>query len=173
MSAKIEDNILRSLRRIGRCIDLYSRKLAARYKLTGPQLICLRYLVKHGPHMPSALAREVSLSQATVTGILDRLENKKLVYRARSTKDKRRVIVTPTESGREIVESAPSPLHETFTRKLRVLPKSDQEEIDASLHLIVEMMEAEDLEAAPVLTSGPILAEPAEVVDFFDTKKST
>jgi len=168
MSEAIEERILRALRKISRAIDLYSRKLASRHQLTGPQLVCLGHVAREGPTTPSELAREVALSQATVTGILDRLEAKGLITRARNPEDKRRVILQTTEAGRRLAAAAPSPLQETFAWKLRALSGDEQEAIAQTLGRIVEMMEAEDLEAAPVLASGPLLAEPGEVADFLD-----
>jgi len=168
MDTEHEESILRSLRRITRAIDLHSRQLAKEYKLTAPQLVCLRYLFNNGKSMPSMLAREVALSQATVTGILDRLEARELVTRQRDTADKRRVIVALTGEAREVVVTAPLPLQQRFAARLRGLPEAEQHRIAGVLDEIVEMMEAEDLEASPVLSAGPIAAEPSDVADFLE-----
>jgi len=168
----IEESILRALRKISRAIDLYSRKLASRHHLTGPQLVCLSQIARGGATTPSELSREVSLSQATVTGILDRLEAKGLVTRERNPEDKRRVIVQTTRGGRRLAAAAPSPLQETFAFKLRALSEAEQQEIEQTLLRVVEMMEAEELDAAPVLATGPVTAEPAEVVEFLDPDDS-
>ena len=168
MPEVIEENIIRALRKISRAIDLYSRKLASRHQLTGPQLVCLGQLARGGSTTPSELAREISLSQATVTGILDRLEAKGLVTRARSPEDKRRVILETTGAGRRLVAAAPSPLHETFVHKLRALSGAEQRSIEQTLTLIVEMMEAEEIDAAPMLATGPITADTVKVADFLD-----
>lgn len=156
----IEESILRSLRRITRAIDLYSRQLAKQYRLTGPQLVCLRYVRRHGPVTPSELAEAVSLSQATITGIIDRLHAQGLVTRDRSDEDRRRVIVALTDQGRQLVDSLPSPLQERFAKRLESLPEGNQQVIDEILKQIVAMMEAEDLAAAPVLQAGSIIDGP-------------
>ena len=84
MGATVEERILRSLRRISRAIELHSKQLKATHRLTAPQLICLREL-RVVPHTtPCELARAVSLSQATITGILDRLESRGFIQRARN-----------------------------------------------------------------------------------------
>jgi DNA-binding MarR family transcriptional regulator len=159
-STPIEESILRSLRRITRAIDLYSRQLAKQFKLTGPQLVCLRHIRRVGPLMPSELAKAVALSQATITGILDRLFAQGLVSRERSDEDRRRVIVALTSRGIELVESLPSPLQERFANRLAALPEGNQQVIDTILKQIVTMMEADDLEAAPVLQAGSIIDGP-------------
>ena len=168
MSTPIDESILRSLRRITRAIDQHSRSLANKYGLTGPQLICLIHLNRSGKLMGSELARAISLSQATVTGILDRLENRGLVDRKRSIEDKRRVFVSLTDKGSDLVATCPYPLHEIFAHRLQKLPVENQQVIDTILKQIVLMMEAGDVDGAPVLATGPILAEPQQVSDLLE-----
>ncbi len=163
-----DESILSSLRRITRAIDLHSRKLASEYKLTAPQLVCLRQLYNDGPLPPSRLAREVSLSQATVTGIIDRLERSRLVERRRDQKDRRQISIFITEKGRELVQSAPLPLQERFAGRLAKLDQQQQALIDKTLKEIVEMMEATELDVAPVITSGNVEAEHTQVEEFLD-----
>ena len=172
MANEMEESILRSLRKISRAIDLYSRKLAGEFNLTGPQLVCLKLLARGEPITPSELARQVSLSQATVCGILDRLEAKELVARERSTEDKRRVNVVVTVKGEALAGVAPSPLQETFARRLAGLPGTERESIEQTLIRVVEMMEADELEAAPMMASGPLLAEPSEVAEFLENHET-
>lgn len=161
-----EDGILRSLRRITRAIDLYSRQLAASCGLTGPQLVCLRHIERVGPLTPSRLAREVALSQATVTGIVDRLEAQGLVTRERSRDDRRRVTVGVTAKGRELLGRAPSALHDRFLEELKTLPEERQHAIHATLELVVSMMGAQDIDAAPILTTGPMDVTAEKLEEF-------
>jgi DNA-binding MarR family transcriptional regulator len=156
----IEESILRSMRRITRAIDLYSRKLAKQFKLTGPQLVCMRHLRREGSLTPSELARSIALSQATVTGIVDRLHAQDLVSRQRDKKDRRRVNISLTPKGQELVDALPSPLQERFASRLASLPEENQQVINTILKQIVSMMEAEDLDAAPVLQAGSIIDGP-------------
>jgi DNA-binding MarR family transcriptional regulator len=161
MDATYDDSILNSLRRITRAIDVYSRKLAATYKLTVPQLVCLRFLDRMGPHTPSELAREASLSQATVTGILDRLEARGLVERRRDNKDRRRVSLHLTEEGRLLSQAAPKPLQELFAARLAELPAEEQAGIDRILRQVAEMMGADQWKESASLETieGPAASE--------------
>lgn len=162
-----DDRILVSLRRIIRAVDLYSRYLALRYSLTGPQLVCIRNLLRFGPTAPGALARRISLSPATVTGIVDRLEKRGLVTRARSLDDKRKVEIALTPEGRALAGQMPPPLHETFSRRLGALPIEEQEEIDRVLAKIVGMMEDQDFGNAPLYPAdGPL--QPPALAPFLD-----
>jgi DNA-binding MarR family transcriptional regulator len=166
MPTPYDESILRSLRKISRAVDLYSRQLAARYQLTTPQLTCLRQLERCGTLTSGELASEVALSQATVTGILDRLESRGLVRRRRDERDKRRVLVGITARGRQLVDRAPVPLQKQFADRLSRLAEGEQSEIDAVLRRIVEMMSADDIEAAPVMTPGPTTVQAEQLVEF-------
>lgn len=171
VTSRFEESILVSLRRMARAVDLHSRQLAKEHELTGPQLVCLRYVQGHDGVTPKSLATAVSLSQATVTGILDRLERRGLVSRMRSTIDKRVVHLAVTDAGRELVAEAPSPLSEAFRARLAALPDGEQGMIDWVLRRMVEMMEATDVDASPILTTGDVTADHDEVARFLDPKK--
>jgi DNA-binding MarR family transcriptional regulator len=149
-----EEDVLRSLRRIIRAVDLYSRKLVTQTGLSSPQLICLRQLSSQGPMQTSHLADAVNLSSATVCGILNRLEQRGLVIRERQESDRRRVLVSLSEAGQDTVDNAPPPLNDSFLFKLRALPEREQQDIHSTLGRIVSMMAADELDAAPMLVSG-------------------
>lgn len=162
MNTNYEENILTSLRKITRAIDLYSHQLSRQYNLTAPQISCLRFLKQSADSSPGKIARSMHLSQATITGVLDRLESRGFIIRTRSKSDRRKVIVALTEEGIRVVQKAPSPLQERFARKLAALPPQNQAVIDTILYQVVTMMEAEELEAAPVLQAGSIMDGPGE-----------
>ena len=152
--ARVDQEVLRSLRRIFHAVDRHSRRLARVHGLTEPQAICLNAVNRAGELNPGQLARIVSLSPPTVTGILDRLERRGLVKRERAARDKRQVVVCLTDTGRELLEHSPPPLQERFTHRLTGLPASRQRQIAKSLNEVVKLMEAEDIEAAPLLARG-------------------
>ncbi len=156
----LERGIVRSLRQIIRAVGLYSKELLRRRNLTTSQLATLRQLGRRGPLSAGDLARGISVSQATITGIVDRLEKAELVTRKRDSEDRRRVVIDLTDAGRDVVASSPPPLHERFVVRLAELPTEEREEISRVLERIVQMMEAEDVEAAPVLASETTLADP-------------
>jgi DNA-binding MarR family transcriptional regulator len=159
-ASAFEDPILRALRRIVRAIDMHSRQLEQRFGLTGPQLVCLRVLVAQGPMTASELARAIDLSQATLTGIVDRLVRGRVATRKRDPRDRRRVSIAATARGVELVETAPSPLQTKFADRLTALPTENQAAIAEMLEQIVRMMDAEGIDAAPVLAAGA-LSEPS------------
>jgi len=145
-----------SLRRVIRATDLHSKYLAKTTGLTAPQILLLQTIRDKGQVTIGELASEISLSQATVTTILDRLEKRKLVYRERSSQDKRKVHAYLTDSGIETLQAAPTPLQEHFTRQFGDLQNWEQTMIIASLQRVAQMMDAQHIDAAPVLDIGII-----------------
>ena len=145
-----------ALRRITRAIDLHSKKLQRETGLTTSQLLVLEAVVKLDTSTPSNIAKEVQLSQATVTNLVDRLERHELVLRRKSIADKRAVEVHLTEKGRQMVELAPEPLQTGFLREYRKLERWEQHQLIASVQKIAVLMDAEDLDASPILTTGEV-----------------
>jgi DNA-binding MarR family transcriptional regulator len=146
-----------------RAIDLHSRQLMQQHGVSGPQLVVLQELSDFGETPIGTLASAVSLSQGTITGIMDRLEKRGLVRRRRDQTDKRRVLVAVTSEGKRLLLAAPPPLQESFVRELTQLEAWEQSLILSSLQRVVSMMEASELEATPMLASGTIApaGEPA------------
>lgn len=153
------DQVLVALRRVIRATDLHSKRLSKHAGLTGPQLLIMRTIRDLGEVTIGTIAEQVSLSQATVTTILDRLEHRDLVYRVRSTRDKRKVHAHLTEKGEDILARAPNPLQEDFIEKYQSLEEWEQTMILSSLQRVANMMNADDIDASPVLTVGSMLKD--------------
>lgn len=157
MTLSIEDRIVAAIRRIMRAVDLHSRHLAEEHGLTGPQLAILQAASRLGEASSTgALARAVHLSGPTVTGILDRLAKRKLVERARNGQDRRSVTITITARGEQVLAAAPSLLQDRFRTELARVEEWEQTMILAMLQRIAAMMDAESLDASPVLVPGPV-----------------
>lgn len=152
----ISDQVLISLRQIIRSIDLHSKHLVKQFGLTGPQLIVLQEAALADQITASELAKASSLSQATVTGILDRLEKRGLILRQRSQSDRRRIHVTITAAGESLLESAPPPMQESFIEQFECLQDWEQHMILSSLKRVVALTNARKIAAAPILATGPI-----------------
>lgn len=164
-SNELCDEVLISLRRIMRAVDLQSRQLVRSHGLTGPQTYLLKTLMKMGETTISQLAETVNLSMPTVTDILNRLEKHKLVRRVASVADKRCVYVTVTARARERLIASPTLLQEAFVQQFSQLKKWEQFQLISSLHKIAEMMHVRDLDASPILSSGP-LSPPANISEI-------
>lgn len=136
--------ILMVLRHIMHYVDSYSRQLATEYQITGPQLVCLYAIVKTGPLTLSELGKQVSLSMSTANGIVDRLEQKKLVQRERKHQDRRKVLITATDEGRDLSSRAPLPLQGRLIKAISDMPELEQVSIALSLERILYMMKDDE-----------------------------
>jgi DNA-binding MarR family transcriptional regulator len=102
--------------------DLEKRLAAymATHALTPPQFFVLKTLVEHNGRCPiGQIAREHHLTNATLTGLVKRLEAMQppLVARERSAADRRSVVVLLTEAGQERF----SAVQAGFTEQLRAV----------------------------------------------------
>lgn len=148
------EEVLVALRRVIRATDLHSKHLAKTTGLTAPQILLLQTIRDRGEVTIGELATDVSLSQATVTSILDRLEKRELIYRERSKTDKRKVHAHLTDGAMEVLKSAPIPLQAQFTRQFGDLQEWEQTMIISALQRIAQMMDAQHIDASPVLDIG-------------------
>jgi len=123
------EKILITLRQIIRAIDIHSKYLYKCYGLSGPQLIILRELSSIPEISIGHLAQEISLSQATVTDILDR----------------RNVFVRITEKGKVVIGEKSSILNGDFTQKFNKLEDWEQTLILSSIQRIASMMETKKI----------------------------
>ena len=160
-------DVLIALRRIIRATDLQSKRVSKSCGLTIPQVMVLRAIKNLGDVTVRRLSVDVSLSQATVTTILNRLEDRQLVERVRSASDRRIVNARLTKQGIEVLETAPPLLHEAFIDRLESLESWEQTQILSSLQRVASMMDAESLDASPLLDIGA----PAKDAALNDTEK--
>ncbi len=144
-------DVLVALRRIIRATDIQSKRIAKSSGLTIPQVMVLRSIGSLGDVTVKRLAEEVSLSQATVTTILNRLEARGLVVRVRSARDKRVVNAQLLPDGEVVLQSVPALLHERFIERFDKLPIVEQESLVDTLGKLAQMMDAEAIDASPML----------------------
>ncbi len=148
------EEVLVALRRVIRATDLHSKHLAKTTGLTAPQMLLLHTIRAREQVTIGELASDMSLSQATVTTIIDRLEKRELVFRERSQQDRRKVHAYLTDRGMEILKDAPIPLQDQFARQFSDLQEWEQTMIISSLQRVAQMMDAQHIDASPVLDVG-------------------
>ena len=138
----ITDQVLHAIRQITQAIDLHSRYLAKHFGLTGPQLVILKELEKHGEMTVGEVARAISLSQSTLTGILERLEKRGMIVRRKSESDRRAVKIDLTDACRAFLAEAPTPLQDRFLVAFHHLETWEQLMILSALKRVVLLMNA-------------------------------
>jgi DNA-binding MarR family transcriptional regulator len=126
--------------------ELYTKELDKKYQVSAPQLSCLLALSEQGPIPPSQIAKYIMVNSSTITGIIDRLEQKGLVQRSRISQDRRVITVTLTQKGQDLVRIAPPPLQKKIVEGLKRLPPPEVDEIVQVLTKLATMMDVHDLE---------------------------
>lgn len=150
------DTSLIALRRILRATDLFSRELANSVGLTAPQLRVLQIVAARENCTATHVAQQMRISQATVTSLVDKLVRQDMVVREPSSTDRRQTNILPTEKGRKAIADAPDPLQQRFVRKFSAMADWEQAALIAALERVASMLDAEEIDAAPVLDSGDI-----------------
>ncbi|MGA7964695.1 MAG: MarR family transcriptional regulator [Gammaproteobacteria bacterium] len=158
-------NVLRDVRRIVRALSLAGRDLARSHDLTVPQLLCLRVLKDAGMLSAGTLATALSLSPQTVTGLLDRLHARGLIERTRSETDRRQVLIRLSDHGEHLLATTVPSLQDRFVERFSALPAARRRALAEALAAIVSLLEAEALDAAPLLAPGHALTTSPTAVE--------
>ena len=79
-----------------------------------------------------------------------------MIQRIRSAQDKRRVSLFLSDTGKHLLIDAPQPLQEHFIQNFCGLENWEQSLLLSSMERIASMMDATELDAAPVLEIDPI-----------------
>ena len=160
MDGSLTNPVLRALRRILRASDQGARKLASATGLTPSQILVLREVEAGDETTPGAVASRLQFGQATVSEIAERLAASGLLTRSRGERDKRQILLRPTEQGRALLDRAPDLLQERFRERFEALPAWEQAMLLASLERVAHLLEAPDGDFAPLLDVGEIARGP-------------
>ena len=146
-----------SIRRILRASDIHAKKLGKITGLKTSQLLVLQSLEEFGEMTVGQIAAKVNLAQASTTSLVDKLQAMGFVSRERGDTDKRKVFVRLTEQGRSILDRAPMALHDRFSDNFNSLEEWEQTFLIAALQRVSGMMDASDIDVAPVLDHDVIV----------------
>ena len=150
--SKKVSRIIDNIRRVFKAVNEQSKKAEHETGITGPQLWAIKIIGDLSPIRVSDLARRMYLHPATVVGILDRLESRKLVKRLRSKDDKRVVTVTLMDEGKKLIERAPEVAQGLLVTGLEVLPEKRLKELDSALEELVHILGAQELPPQLILS---------------------
>lgn len=150
------DDSLVAIRRILRATELYGRRLAREAGLTAVQLRVLQIVGEVGSATPTLIANRMGVTQATISTLVKKLEGLGLVDRQRSTTDRRQSHLVLTDAGQARLDGAPDALQQRYVAKFQNLPDWEQAMIVAALERVATMLDAEEIDASPVLSVGEI-----------------
>mgnify|MGYP001029646498 CR=1 FL=1 len=145
-----------SIRKIVRAINLESKRVEKQYGLSIPQLLTLKFLRddKEFKRSMKEIKNYLSLNASTVTGIVSRLDSKGFIARLPSIGDKREIPIVLTSKGLEIVKKIDESLHERILFKTNAMKKEEYLSILVSLEKIIQIFDIKDIDASPII-SGP------------------
>jgi len=150
------DDALVAIRRIQRRIEIDTRKLAQAAGLTPSQLLVLQILDERGETSIGDIVKSTQLSNATITGLVDKMVARDLVSRRRCEEDRRRVWLSLLPAGKQALKDAPYFLQETFQRRFDAAEDWEQAMLVAALERVATLLDAEALDVAPILAAGAI-----------------
>lgn len=120
--------VLSRVSRLARHLDLARGEAFAEHGLEGWEfdvLVALRRAGEPYALSPGALVAQTLVTSGTMTNRVDRLEQRGLVHRSPAPRDRRSVIVTLTDAGREAADAAFADLLE---RERAILAQLDEGE---------------------------------------------
>jgi len=129
-----------TLMRYTRCRSQLIRKQA---DISGRQLAVLRYLVQGAPRTVRQISRFLYVCDATTSALLERMDRAGYVTRRRCEKDCRKVLVEPTEQGRQLAARAPMGVIDLMRTRLPTLPPSELAAIDEALRMLSELVQVD------------------------------
>lgn len=120
-------------------------KLSA-YNLTKSQLDILNYLDQHPDQMTCQkdLQNYLHVSNATINGLVNRLEQNGYIYRITNSEDKRMVSIHPTEKANQIKDLFLTTIYNLEQKMMAHIAPDKQEELVNLLEQMIQNIESED-----------------------------
>ena len=107
------------------------------YGLTPFHYLVLCCLWEEDGLSTSGIADKLKQLGATLTGVVDRMEDRQLVYRERDPSDRRVVRIWLTDDGKRLMQVLPPIGAETINKATNGIPKAKQEEVLRLLEQII------------------------------------
>lgn len=121
-----------AIRKTGALMQLMNQAAADRIGINSTDLNCLNILSFNGQMTAGELARATGLTTASITGVVDRLEEAGYVRRERDPRDRRRVVI------RLVLETALRDVASVFLPMMRDWQQMAARYSDDELRLIVD-----------------------------------
>ena len=138
--------IIYLIRKLIQANEIYTKELNKKFQVSAPQLQSLLTLYANGPLPLSNIAKLIMVKSSTVTGIIDRLEQKGFVSRVRDSKDRRVINIELTEGGRHLVEDAPPPFQQKIVSGLKKFSENETKQIITALTKLTNLLDNQELE---------------------------
>lgn len=139
-----ETNITKQLRIVFKAVQSHSRQVERSCGLSSAQLWMLHEISSAHGIKVSQLASVLTVHRSTCSNMLDKLEDKELIYRDRSKSDQRAVHLHVTEKGKTLLAKAPSPPQGQLSSTLTKLSTEQLINLEESLEVFINALHFED-----------------------------
>ena len=110
--------------------------------LSDTQLAALAVLDRHGAMTPGELAEHEKVQPPSMTRVIAVLEERRLVMRAPHLTDRRQVVLTVTEQGRELVSQARRRRDAWLAKRLKELSPQERAILRAAAPVLEKLSQA-------------------------------
>jgi DNA-binding MarR family transcriptional regulator len=135
------DECVRTLHRILQIVDLFSRKTFREFGVSGSLIWALRTIRDAECTTMSELAQRLHLHPSTVSGIVDRLEERGLALLNEACPDDRMTELQITKSGRNLISKAPEPPRSKIVRGIEGLSPEDRACVHRAIGILSQILD--------------------------------
>jgi len=124
------------------------RLFASRLEVSDRELVLLRTLVADGPMITKELGGRFRVPVSTMTGLVDRMEQKGLVRRVPGRRDRRSIELEATPAGALALREHARGIAAIARGMLEALPERDQQALITILRRVVSRLDAAERRTA-------------------------
>ncbi|ABR31667.1 MarR family transcriptional regulator [Thermosipho melanesiensis] len=107
-------------------------------KMTTNEFYLFLFINFYAPVSMKYCSEKIELSKSTITVLIDKLENKNLVIRKRSKKDRRVIHIFPTNRGKKLFENFSSEFYKIIEVISSKIPNNELEIINKGFELFIK-----------------------------------
>ena len=153
------NEIVEGIRKLRRAVYRDYIKASRQFGLTETQSDVLRTLLVFGAMSSAELSRNLYVTPANITGVIDRLEKKGLVERMRQQADRRVALITLTEPGNKLSKQLPDPIENKLISGLASLGQEQVQALGEAMNRIIGLIGAEKMGEVPLELNNELKAE--------------
>ena len=136
-----DDSVLRSagylLMKAGHYMGLEIEAVLARFELTGREFLVLSFVRASDALSQQQLSERLHLDPTIVVGLLDALEQRDLLSRAKHPADRRRNVLALTAAGARLHDAAVAASRDAESAFLAELPDAERERLRETLRTVL------------------------------------
>jgi DNA-binding MarR family transcriptional regulator len=140
--------VLKSFRVIYGSVRQHFRQVQEVCGLSGSQLWILHEVLRADGIGVSELAEKLSIHQSTCSQLVEKLVRRGALKKVRGSDDQRRVLLSVTASGKQIVARSPGPAEGVLPEAIAELSRTELARLHSGLQKIIAALDIKDEAAA-------------------------